>query len=309
MSLRFAITGTGGFIAPRHLAAIEAVGGELTAALDPHDSVGRLDAYNVDCESFQDEEAFWEHLSRNPVDYVSICSPNDQHYRQTRRALGVGAHAICEKPLVLDPRELDAYEHLERDGARVWPILQLRLNAQLQALRARVQDDQKQRRVYATYITRRGKWYHRSWKGDPKRSGTILTNLGVHVFDVLTWIWGGNGARTDLLSVKLEQDYAEGELEFTRAYVDWKISSRPEDLEHYTKRRHAHAHRSLLISEGSSDTHLEIDLSDGFEVNHLEVYERIIAGDWIGYKDVRPGIQLIHDMLAAPRVITRHDAA
>ncbi len=306
MTLRFAITGTAGFIAPRHLAAIEAVGGELMAALDPHDSVGRLDAYNVDCESFQDEEAFWEHLSRHPVDYVSICSPNDQHYRQTRRALGVGAHAICEKPLVLDPRELDAYEHLERDGARVWPILQLRLNKQLKGLRHKL-DDGKFRTVYARYITRRGKWYHRSWKGDDSRSGTILTNLGVHVFDVLTWLWG-EPVMTGM-SVpgphELEQDYAEGEFEFTRAKVDWRISCRPGDLDAYPKRRHAHAHRSLLISDGRLEP-LEIDLSDGFEVNHLEVYERIIAGDWIGYKDVRPGIQLVHDMLAAPRIITRH---
>ncbi len=289
--MKFAITGTAGFIAPRHLAAIDAVDGELTAALDPHDSVGRLDVYNVDCESFQDEEAFWEHLSRHPVDYVSICSPNDQHYRQTRRALGVGAHAICEKPLVLDPRELDAYEHLERKGARVWPILQLRLNHQLQHLRQQI-DDGKFRTVYVRYITRRGKWYHRSWKGDPKRSGTILTNLGVHVFDVLTWLWG---EPTTNYHFELEQDYAEGSLEFTRAQVNWRISCRPGDLDAYPKRRHVHAHRSLLISEG--DSSLEIDLSDGFEVNHLEVYERIIAGDWIGYKDVRPGIQLIHDML------------
>ena len=283
MGLKFAITGAAGFVAPRHLDAIRAVGGEVIAALDPSDSLGILDRYNTECETFQGEETFWKYLADNRVDYVSICTPNDLHVEQTRRALKLGFDVICEKPIALNPSDLDY------PSRRVWPVLQLRLNRALRDLAEDVRRQRTPSRVDVQYITRRGKWYHRSWKGDSGRSGTILMNLGVHVFDALTWIFG---TWEPPRLIQVGDDQATGTLFFGGTRVEWEISCRESDLPGCE-----YAHRELLV-EGVKVA----DLSDDFEVNHARVYEKIVAGEWIDHSGALPAIELVSELRGIQRL-------
>src|SRR5213593_3587917 len=196
----FALTGVAGFVAPRHLEAIRATGNRLVAAADPHDAVGVLDRYSFDVRFFTEIERFDRHLEklrRGPdasrVHFVSICSPNHLHDAHSRLALRVGAHAICEKPLVINPWNLDALQELEQEaGGRVHTVLQLRLHPQLMALREKLLAEKgaPQHDVCLTYVTARGRWYDVSWKGSEERSGGIVTNIGIHFFDLLLWLFG-----------------------------------------------------------------------------------------------------------------------
>src|SRR3989442_8002266 len=200
----FALTGAAGYIAPRHLEAIKDTGNRLVAAVDPHDAVGVLDRYSFDVRFFTEIERFDRHLEklrRGPeaqrVDYLSICSPNYLHDAHIRMALRVGAHVICEKPLVINPWNLDALQELEREtGYRVYTVLQLRLHPQLIALRERLHQvpSSAPHEVCLTYVTARGRWYDVSWKGSAERSGGIVINIGIHLFDLLLWLFGPAGA-------------------------------------------------------------------------------------------------------------------
>src|SRR5688500_15242177 len=231
MSKNFAVIGVGGYVAPRHLRAIRDTGNRLVAAVDPKDSVGILDQYSFDVKFFTEIERFdrqLEKLRRGPeenrVHYISVCSPNYLHDAHCRLALRIGADVICEKPLVINPWNLDALEELEREsGRRVWTILQLRVHPQLVALRERLRQASGRRHsVRLTYITARGGWYHVSWKGHEDRSGGIVTNIGIHFFDLIGWLFGP--VRRSVVHLR-EAQRAGGVLELERADVQWYLST------------------------------------------------------------------------------------
>ena len=292
-AVNFALTGLAGYIAPRHLQAIRDTGNRLVAAVDPHDSVGLIDSYFPDAAFFTEVERFDRHLEllrRGPeserVRYVSVCSPNHLHDAHIRLALRTGADAICEKPLVLNPWNLDQLAEIESEsGQRVCTILQLRVHPALVALRERIQSDSgRQHHVRLTYVTSRGTWYHYSWKGDPKRSGGIATNIGVHFFDLLQWLFGSAEAQQVHL---LEPEKAAGTLELQHADVEWFLSLDPADLPDGV-RGAAPTYRSITV-DGD-----EVEFSGGFRDLHTLVYERTLAGGGFGLEDARPSIELVH---------------
>src|SRR5262249_38707040 len=237
MAKNFAVTGVAGYIAPRHLKAIRDTGNRLVAAVDPHDAVGILDRYGFDVRFFTEIERFDRHLEKlrrgpaaNRIDYVTICSPNYLHDAHIRLALRVGAHAICEKPVVINPWNLDALEDLENESGRtVNTVLQLRLHPSLIALRDRLAAEAAAltHDVCLTYITARGPWYHVSWKGSEERAGGLVTNIGIHFFDLLLWLFG------PVVDCRLYQSSPErmaGFLELKRARVRWLLSTNSQDL-------------------------------------------------------------------------------
>jgi UDP-N-acetyl-2-amino-2-deoxyglucuronate dehydrogenase len=300
----FALTGAAGFVAPRHLKAIKDTGHKLVAAVDPHDAVGVLDRYSFDVRFFTEIERFDRHLEklrRGPdagrVHYVSICSPNYLHDAHIRLALRVGAHAICEKPLVINPWNLDALEELEREtGGRVHTVLQLRLHPDLIALRARLQEQpaSKPREVCLTYVTARGPWYDVSWKGSGERSGGIVTNIGIHLFDLLLWLFGPASA----CEVHVREDRRmAGYLELERATVRWFLSADRADLPFAAEPGVKTTFRSITV-----DTH-EIEFSEGFADLHTRVYEEVLAGRGFRIADGRPAIELSHRIRETPAAI------
>lgn len=291
----FALTGVAGFVAPRHLAAISQCGGRLLAATDPFDSVGVLDSYFPECAFFTEYERFDRHLERlrrrrpeDRVGWISVCSPNHLHDAHARTALRIGADAVCEKPLVLNPWNLDALEELEMEtGQRVWTILQLRVHPAIQALRERLRTNSTagRREVSLNYITSRGAWYARSWKGDDDRSGGVATNIGVHFFDLLGWLFGGVAAVETHLRTPTT---CAGTLDFESARVRWFLSV---DATHLPKERRIageRTHRSIRI-DGE-----EVEFSGGFADLHAEVYRRTLAGDGFSIADARMGIETVH---------------
>ncbi|MBL0175441.1 MAG: Gfo/Idh/MocA family oxidoreductase [Ignavibacteria bacterium] len=292
--MNFAITGVAGYIAPRHLKAIHATGNRLVAALDPHDSVGVLDSFFPQTAFFTEYERFDRHLEKlrhgvheSSVDYLSICSPNHLHDAHIRLALRIGADAICEKPLVLNPWNLDALQHLEREtGRRVWTILQLRAHPALIALREKVRaSSTTRRRVTLNYVTSRGIWYRYSWKGNTERSGGIVTNIGIHFFDLLLWLFGPvSVSQVDAMS----ETTASGTLELQNADVRWRLSIDAADLPPQLASEGHSTWRSIVI-DGE-----EVEFTDGFTDLHTRVYERTIAGDGFGIEDARPAIELAH---------------
>jgi len=271
MSLRFALFGAAGFVAPRHLAAIRDVGGALVAACDPHDSVGVLDAYFPAAEFFTGECAMVRHLRDVGVDYVSICSPNDRHVGHIQRAAALGAKVICEKPLVTDPA------HLSRIRGDVNCIMQLRHLEQVKRL---AEPRAGRASVEVVYVTRRGRWYGSSWKADDARSGGLVYNIGIHLLDLLVYSFGG--PRGVEVSEQSERS-ASGTLDLERADVTWRLSINESDLPdgHPT-----HAYRRLLV-DGE-----EIDLSSASGSLHTAAYREIVAGRGWGIEDVRPAIEL-----------------
>lgn len=281
--LKFGITGVGGFVAPRHLQAIQDVGGALVAALDPHDSVGVLDKFNHQAQYFQYEAPFYDVIQNEHVDWVSVCSPNYQHVPQTVFALYAGANVICEKPLSLSPIMLDGLQDAEqKSGRRVYTVLQLRLVPKLIALRSRLQIDPRHREVSVRYVTPRGAWYQRSWKADTALSGGLTTNIGIHMFDLLLWLFGAYrshdiGASNDT--------HVSGHLELERANVTWLLSI---DEKHTNT---GAAERSMLFTlPGEVPEH--IDFAEGFTGLHTETYRQILAGDGFGIADARPSVEL-----------------
>ena len=307
----FAITGVGGFVAPRHLKAINDTGNRLVAASDPHDSVGVLDRYSFDVRFFTEIERFDRHLEklrRGPeterVHYVSICSPNYLHDAHIRLALRTGAHAICEKPIVINPWNLDALEELEHEASRtVNTVLQLRLHPSLIALKERLAAEPRgrQREVCLTYITARGAWYNTSWKGSEERSGGLVTNIGIHFFDLLLWLFG------PVVGCRLHQRESErmaGFIELERARVQWLLSTRIADLPFVAEPGVKTTFRSITV-DGQ-----EIEFSDGFNDLHTRVYEQVLAGRGFRIGDARPSIELTHQLrhaeLATAEPALRH---
>jgi UDP-N-acetyl-2-amino-2-deoxyglucuronate dehydrogenase len=300
----FAVTGVGGYIAPRHLAAIVDTGHRVVAAVDPHDAVGVLDRFSFDCRFFTEFERFDRHLEklrRGPaegrVDYVSICSPNHLHDAHTRLALRIGADAICEKPLVINPWNLDALEEIEREtGRRVYTVLQLRLHPMLMALRDELSSAGRHHDVSLTYITSRGPWYEVSWKGSVERSGGIATNIGVHFFDLLLWLFGGV-VRSEV-HVSAPSRMA-GRLELDRAAVRWFLSTDRHDLPFAPRPGERTTFRSIVV-DGR-----EIEFTEGFANLHTRVYEQTLAGHGFGIADARAAIELTyrvrHEPVTTPR--------
>lgn len=291
MNKNFAMTGAAGFVAPRHLRAIKATGNRLVAAADPHDAVGVLDQYWFDVRFFTEIERFDRHLEklrRGPeaerVHYVSICSPNYLHDAHIRLALRVGAHAICEKPLVINPWNLDALQDLEREtGARVNTVLQLRLHPILLELRDRLAATTHE--VCLSYVTARGRWYDVSWKGSGERSGGLVTNIGVHFFDMLIWLFGG--VRKSEVHVRTSKRVG-GHLELERASVRWFLSSDPADLPFEPEPGVRTSFRSITV-DGCA-----VEFTDGFVDLHTRIYEEALAGRGFGMDDARPSIDLTY---------------
>lgn len=292
----FALTGLAGYIAPRHLKAIQDTGSRLVAAVDPHDSVGIIDSYFPDAAFFTEVERFDRHLEKirrenqgDAIDYMTICSPNNLHDAHIRLAMRVGADAICEKPLVLNPWNLDILQELEEEyGQRVWTILQLRVHPALIELKKKIEAEKSEKRhkIRLTYITSRGTWYHYSWKGDYEKSGGIGTNIGIHFFDMLMWLFGP--AQTTELYVR-EPNRMGGYLELPNADVEWYLSLEPEDIPD-NKDKSQRTFRTISV-DGD-----EIEFSGGFTDLHTRVYEETLAGNGFGIDDARPSIELVHKL-------------
>lgn len=293
---RFALIGAAGYVAVRHMQAIKAVEGDLVVALDPNDSVGVIDRYFPSSDFFVEFERFDRHVDLlrrrgEAVDYVSICSPNYMHDAHVRFALRSDADAICEKPLVLNPWNIDGLAELqESTGRRVSTILQLRHHPSIIALRDRVSRSREIHRVELTYITSRGRWYGISWKGDERRSGGIATNIGVHFFDMLVFVFGA--VRRNHVHLR-EDDKMAGFLELERATVPWFLSIDRGDLPDGLAEDQT-TFRSITV-DGEA-----FEFSGGFTDLHTVSYESILAGDGFGLEDVRPSIEIVSQLRNAP---------
>ena len=294
----FAITGAAGFVAPRHIQAIHDTGHRLVAALDPHDAAGLLDRYSFDVRFFTEFERFDRHLEKlrrsgtaSRVDYVSVCAPNYLHDAHARLALRLGADVICEKPLVINPWNLDALAELEAEtGRRVFTVLQLRQHPVLQALKAKLKDG-GHRVVRLLYVTARGPWYDASWKGAEDRSGGLVLNLGIHLFDMLIWLFGSVAASQ---VTERTAQRASGTLTLDRAEVLWELSRAPADLPEAVRASGRASHR-LLTVDGEP-----VEFSEGFTDLHTRVYEEILAGRGLGIEDARPSLELAHRIRHQP---------
>ncbi len=301
MSRNFAVIGAAGYIAPRHFRAIRDTGNRLVAAVDPKDSVGILDSFSFDVAFFTEIERFDRHLEKlrrgpqeNRVHYISICSPNYLHDAHCRLALRVGADAICEKPLVINPWNLDALQELEHEtGRRINTVLQLRVHPKLLALREQLQSEASdcQHDVQLTYVTARGGWYHVSWKGSAEKSGGIATNIGIHFFDLLLWLFGPAG---ESRVYHADPRRMSGFLELERARVRWFLSVDPADLPFAVEPGRRSTYRSITI-DGQ-----ELEFTEGFTDLHTRVYERTLAGQGFGIEDARPSISLVYRIRTAP---------
>ena len=291
--MNFAVTGVAGFVAPRHLKAIKDTGHRLVAAVDPHDAVGVLDRFAFDVRFFTEIERFDRHLEKlrrgpaeNRIDYLSICSPNYLHDAHIRMAMRTDADAICEKPIVINPWNLDALQQLEQEtGHKVSTILQLRLHPALIALRDRIRsgDPTKRYQVDLRYVTSRGRWYQVSWKGNKDRSGGLATNIGIHFFDMLIWIFGPV-TRSEMA---VRDDWRSGgRLELERADVSWYLSADPADLPFQAVPGKKTTFRTITV-DGE-----EVEFSEGFTDLHTRSYEEILAGRGFGLEDARPSIEL-----------------
>lgn len=297
MARNFALVGAAGFVAPRHLKAIADTGNALVAAVDPHDSVGVIDQFFPDASYFTEVERFDRFLEKRRrlaeperVHYLSICSPNYLHDAHVRLALRVGAHAICEKPLVISPWNLDQLAALEAEyGRRVFTVMQLRFLPQLQELAQQPLRDGRAD-IELTYVTARGRWYPVSWKGVPEKSGGLALNIGVHLFDLLIWLYGTPRESSVFLS---RPDKMSGVFELERARVRWFLSVDGGDLPHAARARGKTVFRALVM-DGR-----EIEFSEGFQELHTSVYRDVLAGGGFGIEDVRPSIQLAYDIRTA----------
>ncbi len=296
----FALIGVGGFIAPRHLKAIRDTGNALVAALDPNDSVGIIDSYFPDADFFTEFERFDRHTDKlrrakagRQIDYVAICSPNYLHDSHIRFALRSGAHALCEKPIVLNARNIDGLLEVEREsGKRVYTVLQLRLHPAILALKARVAQAPKQQRfdVDLTYVASRGHWYFQSWKGDNAKSGGVATNIGVHFYDMLHFVFGEVLANKVHLRTPAK---AAGYLEYDRARVRWFLSVDANDLPAEARAKNQRTYRSIRLGAE------EIEFSDGFADLHTRIYEAMLAGSGFGLEENRVAIQTVGDIREA----------
>jgi len=288
----FVLIGAAGYIAPRHMKAIKETGNNLIAAYDPYDGIGIMDSYFPQASFFTEFERFDRHIEKlkrggTKVDYVTICSPNYIHDSHIRYGLRIGADVICEKPLVLNPWNVDALVELEEEYPnKVNTILQLRHHEAILALKDKIDNGSKEK-IYdidLTYITSRGNWYYTSWKGDVSKSGGIATNIGVHFFDMLQWIFG---SMQDFSVHTKTQDTNAGTLTFQQAKVNWYLSINAENLPKSAKEKGLPTFRTLSI-EGE-----EIEFSKGFTDLHTVSYQKILEGKGYGLSDAKNSIEIV----------------
>lgn len=292
----FALIGAAGYIAPRHLKAIKDTNNNLVAALDKFDSVGILDSYFPNADFFVEFERFDRHIEKIKrqqnihLDYVSICTPNYLHDSHIRMALRRGAGAICEKPLVLNPWNVDALSAIEKEsGQKIYTILQLRLHPSIIALKKKIENGPKNK-VYdvdLTYITSRGNWYDISWKGDESKSGGIATNIGVHFYDMLSWIFGD--VKTNIVHLR-EKGKSAGYLEFEKARVRWFLSIDESSLPKEVKEKGQRTFRSIIVDD------IELEFSSGFTELHTKSYQEILKGNGFGLVDAKQSIEIVHNI-------------
>ncbi|MEX6626299.1 Gfo/Idh/MocA family oxidoreductase [Tenacibaculum salmonis] len=302
----FALIGAAGYVAPRHLRAIKDTDNILIAALDKFDSVGVMDSYFPNADFFVEFERFDRHIEKIKrkqniqLDYVSICTPNYLHDSHIRMALRRGADAICEKPLVLNPWNVDALQDIEKEsGNKINTILQLRLHPSIIELKEKVVAEKKLGKqqkydVDLTYITSRGNWYDVSWKGDQSKSGGIATNIGVHFYDMLSWVFGN--VQENIVHLR-EKDKSAGYLEFENARVRWFLSIDENSLPKEVQEKNQRTYRSITV-DGE-----EIEFSGGFTDLHTESYKGILKGNGFGLIDAKPSIEIVHDIRNSPIVI------
>lgn len=307
-SKNFALIGAAGYIAPRHLQAIKDTGNNLVAALDPFDSVGIMDSYFPEADFFTEPERFDRHLDKlhrhnngSKINFVSICSPNYLHDSHIRMALRNDADAICEKPIVLNPWNLDALQAIEKEtGRQVNTIFQLRLHESIIKLKKEIDEGSKDK-IYdidLSYITSRGHWYHISWKGDPEKSGGVATNIGVHFFDMLTYIFGSVKENIVHYSDKMK---AAGFLELERARVRWFLSLDINDVPQGISATGQRTYRSITVNGK------EIEFSGGFTDLHTLSYQNILKGKGFGLEDARQSINTVFQIRNAKPVGLRGD--
>ena len=307
-SKNFALIGAAGYIAPRHLKAIKETGNNLVAALDPFDSVGIMDSYFPDADFFTEPERFDRHLDKlrrlnngKRIDYVSICSPNFLHDAHIRIALRNDANAICEKPIVLNPWNLDALQEIEKEtGKKVNTIFQLRLHQSIVALKKEIEAGPADKiyDVDLSYITSRGRWYYISWKGNPEKSGGVATNIGVHFFDMLTYIFGA--VKENIVHYRDEMKVA-GYLELEKARVRWFLSLDINDVPAKIRATGQRTYRSITV-DGK-----EIEFSGGFTELHTTSYQKILDGEGFGLEDARSSINTVFQIRNANPVGLRGD--
>jgi UDP-N-acetyl-2-amino-2-deoxyglucuronate dehydrogenase len=292
----FALIGAAGYIAPRHMRAIKDTGNVLVAALDRFDSVGIIDSFFPESAFFTETERFDRHLDKlrrkgeQKIDYVSICSPNYLHDAHIRLSLRNDAHAICEKPIVLNPWNVDALKEIEKETEKnIYTILQLRLHPSIIQLKKEI-DEGPADKIYdldLTYITSRGRWYHISWKGDSNKSGGVATNIGVHFFDMLSWIFGG--IKSNIVHVSNENT-AAGFLELDKARVRWFLSLEKDNIPQAVRKEGLSTYRSITM-EGE-----EIEFSGGFTDLHTNSYREILDGRGYGITEARKSIEIVHNI-------------
>jgi len=292
---KFALIGAAGYIAPRHMQAIKETNNELIAALDKNDSVGVIDRYFPNASFFTEYERFDRHIDKlkregKKIDYVSICTPNYLHDSHIRFALRQGADAISEKPLVLNPWNIDALQEIEKEtNKKIYNILQLRHHKNILELKEKIDKAPKDKifDVDLTYITSRGKWYYTSWKGDEEKSGGIATNIGVHFFDMLSWIFGD--VKLNIVHL-FQPNKASGFLQLEKARVRWFLSIDYNDNPKEVKEKNQRTYRSITV-EGE-----EIEFSGGFTDLHTKSYKKILSGSGFGLKDARASIQTVYNI-------------
>lgn len=291
----FALIGAGGYIAPRHLRAIKDTGNNLIAAYDKFDSVGIMDSYFPDCSFFTENEQFDRFCSRirgtsQNIDWVSICTPNHTHDAFIRYGLRIGANVICEKPVVLNPYNIDALMDIEKEtGCKAYNILQLRLHDSIIALKEKIDNGPKDR-VYdidLTYITSRGSWYYTSWKGDIRKSGGVATNIGVHFYDMLTWIFGE--VKENIVHV-MSHDRVSGYLELEKARVRYFLSINSDHLPANAVQGEKKTYRTIMI-DGE-----EFEFSEGFTELHTKSYKHILDGNGFRISEAKKCIEIVSDI-------------
>ena len=292
----FALIGAAGYIAPRHMKAIKDTNNNLVAALDKFDSVGVIDSYFPNADFFVEFERFDRHISklqfenRLKLDYVSVCTPNYLHDSHIRFGLRQEADVICEKPLVLNPWNIDALKKVEKQtGKKIYNILQLRVHPSIIELKNKIENGPKDKiyEIDLTYLTSRGNWYYTSWKGDDNKSGGIATNIGVHFYDMLSWIFGE--VKENKVHVHTH-DRAAGYLEFEQARVRWFLSINEDVLPKDIVARGQRTYRSITI-EGE-----ELEFSGGFTDLHTTSYKHILDGKGYGIEDARQAIEIVHEI-------------
>ncbi|MBX3039185.1 MAG: Gfo/Idh/MocA family oxidoreductase [Bdellovibrionaceae bacterium] len=296
--MNFAVIGIGGYIAPRHIEAIRDLGHRLVVAYDKNDSVGIMDRYFPDCQFFTDFERFESYVdsvkgTENEIHYVSICTPNHLHAAHIKFALSHGAHAICEKPLVLHDKDFDDLADYEkRYGKRVYTVLQLRTHDAILALKQKIESVpvQGDHLVDLQYMTSRGNWYHESWKGDVRRSGGLSTNIGVHFFDMLTWIFG---EEREVKILEKSQTVERGELTLQKAKVKWMLTIDRSKLPADAVKAGKTTFRSIKIDG------VEFEFSEGFTELHKRVYTDILSGNGYGLEAARPAIRIVEKIRGA----------